>query len=78
MDDRRFDRLAQLLALSGSRRRWFGLLAGVLTGGRVAIVAADDVDGIAVADASSGNENAGNHTTRVRVERPEPTPSPPP
>jgi hypothetical protein len=53
VDERRFDRLAQLMATSGSRRRWLALFAGLIAGGRVANTAADD--GIAIADASGGD-----------------------
>jgi hypothetical protein len=53
MVDRRFDQLAQLMAASGSRRRWLALFAGLIAGGRVANTAADD--GIAIADASGGD-----------------------
>jgi hypothetical protein len=76
VDDRRFDQLAQLMAAHGSRRRWLALLAGLIAGGRVANTAADD--GIAIADASGGDENVGRQTTRVRVVRPDPSPPPPP
>lgn len=61
------------MASTGSRRRWLGLLAGLLAGGRDASTAAGE--GIAIADAGGGDENVGSQTTRVRVARPD---APPP
>lgn len=74
VDHRRFDQLAQVMGKSSSRRRAFGLMAGLLTGGRVASTAADD--GIVIADASGGNENAASQTRRARAARPDPPPPP--